>query len=597
MYNAETLEKVIATKDKHIDSKQRRENIKKWTDFYRKNLDIYITDFLGIPLFQYQKNMVNTIQDGDVTVLVCSRGSSKTFMTACTATAYATLYSNCNVIVTSLTLSQSNLLISAKLDKELSNEKTGLSPILRQYRKDGYLTFHRDTNTGGLIAEFDNGSKIIACALGESMRGQRAQIVILDEAAICSKSVYQSVAEPTLTQRMFNGRPVDYVEEPKQVFLSSARSKTNWLWRYLTKVVSGYYKGGRIKYGFMCVDALSAVCAGIQSPNQYYQRKKNTDDLTFQQEYLNIFLGENENSLFKLSDFEDNQVLEKAFYPRSLNNILDGKENTYNYSDDCVRIVACDIALSGGSEDDASCFLLMSINKNTGARKIEYLVPKEGLNTLSQVVWIKRLFYEYQAHYCVLDTKGVGQGIFDLLTTETTDTEYGKVYPAWTVTLDNTLQLTSDTVINDKVQRTISDDAQEVIIPFVGTAELNSQGHLSIRKALRDRYLSLLKDEYEMQEIISDNDPSFITKSSVEKAEILLPFLQTRMLMNEAIALEMKITETGLVKLQESTRTNRKDMYMTAMMANLVADKIQLKCQKNENNDEWSMDDWSFLSN
>lgn len=597
MYNSKVLKTIVNSKDKHIDHNQRKENTKKWIDFYRKNVDIYITDFLEIPLFQYQKNMVNTIQDSDIAVLVCSRGSSKSFMTACVATAYATLYSNCNVIVTSLTLSQSNLLISAKLDRELSNEKTGISPILRQYRKDNYLTFHKDTNTGGLIAEFDNGSKIIACALGESMRGQRSQIMILDEAAICSKTLYQQVAEPTLTQRMWNGKPSDYAEEPKQIILSSAKSKTNWLWRYLVNAVNGYYKNGRVKYGFMCVDALSAVCAGIQSPNQYYQRKKNTDDLTFQTEYMNIFLGENENSLFKLSDFEDNQILETPFYPRSIDDILDNKENTYNYSDDYVRIVACDIALSGGNEDDASCFLLMSINKKTGSRKIEYLIPIQGLNTVNQVIQIKRLFYEYQAHYCVLDTKGVGQGIFDLLTTETTDANYGSIYPAWTVTQDSILQLTSDTVINDKVQRTISENAQEVIIPFVGTSELNSQGHLSIRKALRDKYLSLLKDDYIMQEIIADKDPSFITKDSQEKANILMPFLQTRMLMNEAIALEMKITETGLIKLQESSRTNRKDMYMTAMMANLVADKIQLKCQKDNNEEEWTIEDWSFLSN
>ena len=40
-------------------------------------------------------------------------------------------------------------------------------------------------------------------------------------------------------------------------------------------------------------------------------------------------------------------------------------------------------------------------------------------------------------------------------------------------------------------------------------------------------------------------------KSAEEKADILIPFVQTRFMINEAVALEVKFTETGLIKLQE----------------------------------------------
>ena len=77
----------------------------------------------------------------------------------------------------------------------------------------------------------------------------------------------------------------------------------------------------------------------------------------------------------------------------------------------------------------------------------------------------------------------VGNVIFDLLTIPTEDTEYGITYPAWTVCKDKRLQISSDNVINDKIQRTLTSDAQEVIIPIAGTAEINSNMHLSLQKA------------------------------------------------------------------------------------------------------------------
>ena len=177
----------------------------------------------------------------------------------------------------------------------------------------------------------------------------------------------------------------------------------------------------------------------------------------------------------------------------------------------------------------------------------------------------------------MLDVKGNGAGIFDLLTTETYDAEFNKVYPAWTVCLDKKLQISSDVVMNDKIQRTISNNAEEVIIPYAGTSDLNSQMHLLLRKALKDKIISFLKDDSEMQYKIEDKDPTFATKSSEEKAFIMNPYLQTRLMINESVSLEVKFMDNGNIKLSEAKRTNTKDRYMTLAMANFLADKIHNK--------------------
>ena len=47
------------------------------------------------------------------------------------------------------------------------------------------------------------------------------------------------------------------------------------------------------------------------------------------------------------------------------------------------------------------------------------------------------------------------------------------------------------------------------------------------------------------------------------RAEIRLPFTQTKYMINEAISLEAKFLEDGKLKVQEAKRTDVKDRYMT----------------------------------
>ena len=56
-----------------------------------------------------------------------------------------------------------------------------------------------------------------------------------------------------------------------------------------------------------------------------------------------------------------------------------------------------------------------------------------------------------------------------------------------------------------------------------------------------------------------------------------MPFVNTRLMINEATSLEVQINETGLVRVKEASRMDVKDRYMTLAMASLFADKIENK--------------------
>lgn len=161
------------TESRQLSKEEIEENIIEWTTFYRRNLDIFNSDYLGITnLCLMQKQMINTFSDNDVAVAICSRGLGKSFDIGLTAIDYALLYSGINILITSMTLSQSNLIIDEKIDKIFCSKGTRWSSdILVKMREEGHIKFSTDGNTGSRVVEFSNGSKIHAVNCGESCRG------------------------------------------------------------------------------------------------------------------------------------------------------------------------------------------------------------------------------------------------------------------------------------------------------------------------------------------------------------------------------------------------------------------------------------------
>ena len=137
--------------------------------------------------------------------------------------------------------------------------------------------------------------------------------------------------------------------------------------------------------------------------------------------------------------------------------------------------------------------------------------------------------------------------------------------------------------------------AKEVVIPYAGTSELNSNGHLALRKALKDGEISLLIDDYDKKAELEKQDINYFTKEAEEKSITLLPHLQTRFMINEAISLEVKFMDTGNIKLSEAKRTDTKDRYMTLMMCNYFGDKLINKYCSDDSLDDFDFDNFQLV--
>ena len=73
------------TKKKQFTEEEWVDRVRDWTTFYRRNLDIYVTDYLGIKKIAYlQRQMLCTMSDNSQSMIICSRemGKKKTRFTS-----------------------------------------------------------------------------------------------------------------------------------------------------------------------------------------------------------------------------------------------------------------------------------------------------------------------------------------------------------------------------------------------------------------------------------------------------------------------------------------------------------------------------------
>ena len=571
-------------KNKPVDKKEYDRKIAMWQMFFLNNLNIFVKEVLGIKLHFFQEQLLLTMWDSEVFAFIGSRGIGKSFLIAIFVVAVCLLLPNYKVVICSMTIGQGNLIVEEKIKKILSSN-TGLSKVLNQLVKDGYIEFSKDRDTGGALVKFGNGSEVLSAFIGESLRGRRCNLLITDECCLIKKKDYDSIAEPLLEKYWFNGLEI----EPKQIFLTSPKSKASWFWTYLKKLVHDHYKG-KTERNFFASDIYCAVANKIQTVKQFNSRKDNTDPYAWEQEFLCIWHGDQEGALFKRQDFLDAQLLDCTYYPPNLN--FDFR-NVIEYNENEVRFLCVDLALSGGKENDLTVLMYCVVEIDTGNLRVEYISTFSGMNANEQVLRFKMAMEDFNASYFVYDAKGLGVSVTDIMMAKT----YGddKTYGAWTVNTDKALMMCSQNVLEEKVSRTIEPDSLDVMIPIVSTADSNSKNHYNLWTYLRNKKLKLLKDKYTKEYELQDEMPTFVTKDSSEKAEILLPYQQTDLLINESCNLE--IIRNGLDNITVKEKSGAlKDRFMCLGYACAFANKIYNKYQVGLE-DEFDINDYTEVYN
>lgn len=159
---------------KSLSPEQRKEQVKKWTTFYRRNWNIYAKKELGISLFFFQEIMLYLMGVSQVFYLMCSRGNSKSFMSAIAAFVRCMLYPYSEVVLTATTIKTAKKMVRNKMEDELCGK---LSKKLKYFYDKGLITFTYGQEEIRVDFHF-NKSWILILPEADSSRGKTKLVVV-----------------------------------------------------------------------------------------------------------------------------------------------------------------------------------------------------------------------------------------------------------------------------------------------------------------------------------------------------------------------------------------------------------------------------------
>ena len=509
--------------------------------FWRDHLDIAIEElFAPIKLTRDQHVIARAFGRCSDVKIVQSRGSGKTWLVALCCAAMCVLYPGTICAVCSGTAAQATLVLQklkmlADQNKNLANEiSANNARTLVQLAKDkGKCTFK-------------NGSYIESFSI-ESMRGQRAKIIVLDETALIPQEEQDAVVAPVKNYRRDISKTYEFDDfASKTVCSTSACSKVNTFYNDFMRVLNDMAKGD--PGAFACaLDYNAAAANGITDMSFFEKEKEKMPSTTFDMEYGSIFIGGNENSALPFDLTSTCRTLDKVE--------LEQPKNSKS------RYVIClDIATSTAKGSDNSILGVVKFTEcqdGSFARKMVNMRSYNGkpLDYLADEV---RRYYHVRfpnAEKIVYDARGLGDSFSRFFDKEWIDPASGKEYPPL--------------VVDDEPLSNA--DAQQVLHPFRAVNTLNQRIYTNLRVAFEKKRIELPVQERTMRARQQETED----ESSRLSAEEMAIFLEADALQFEMGNIIEKTSPSGNKTYDVPHAGQHKDRYSSLAMANDYISEIE----------------------
>lgn len=581
MTNIERMDERQAVLHEHFPSTHylhKPENVMRlmeWITYYRRNPSRFVEHYFGIVLHLYQHIILYLMEFYPSFCIVAARSAAKSFIIAVFACKEAILRPGAKIVVASATKKQARLIVSEKIKKELMPKSPLLAAEIDSFKD----------NQNEIEVVFRNGSSIVVVAANENARGYRATVMIYEEFRMIVKNIIDSVLSPFLFIRQADYLKLpeysSMVEEPKEVYISSAWYQSHWMWKLVQTLTKEMLTDQT-----SCVIAMDysiALKHNIKTRNFLIKERKKLDPISWAIEYENQMIAENAKSFFNYEQLNRNRRLKRAFYPRRNDEVLLRQKNKYDIPKQVgeIRILSCDIAMEGGSTTDNSiysCIRLLPESqeykvmdtqgehlevKRGYRRQVSYMEAVHGGETTKQAIRIKQLYADFNADYCVLDGRNAGISVYDMLAKVLYDEERNVEYKPW--------RCMNDEKVANRIQIA---GAEENVYVIKAQLETNSSIAESMRNALNSGMIDLLISNTEAVDEISNFIPEYATADVDTQLFFERPYLETVALINEMIDLEYERGEqTGLIKIVNNN--NRKDRYTSVSYGNYFAQMLE----------------------
>lgn len=537
--------------------------------YYRNNPHRYVIDVLGLSLKWFQQILLWCMMHYNFVMYLAARGQGKTYLTALFCCVRCILFPGTKIVVSSGTLKQANEVL-LKIQDDLMKQ----SSILRSEIEKCNI----GQNDASIY--FKNGSWIKTRTSSENSRSARANCIVVDEFRMVDETVINTVLRKFLT----SPRQPKYLRKPeyahlqernKEIYMSSAYFKSSWAYKKAQSYTLNFFDDTK-KYFICGLPYQVSIREGLLSRSQLEDEMSEADynELVQQMEMECLWFGDTDGSLFKFDELTARRRLRKAFPPLSFCN---DKITIPKLTATGKRILSIDVALMKSTKkkkNDASAIYindLIQVNDTAYQSNFVYGETFEGLKTDELGMIVMKYFYEYQCTDLVLDTNGIGLGVYDFITKDQICQENGKRYKAMTC-------------INDKdmAERCKVRDANKVVWSVKANANFNNEICVLLRNGIQNGKINFLIPEQDADSSLKEIYKGYFKMSPTEQAKLKMSYIQTTFAVYELIKLDHEV-KNGNIKVKE-VEGMRKDRYSSIAYSYWCACQLELKLKPQTQN-------------
>ena len=537
--------------------------------YYRANPHRYVSEVLGLSLKWFQQILLWCMMHYNFVMYLAARGQGKTYLTALFCCVRCILFPGTKIVVSSGTLKQANEVL-LKIQDDFMKQ----SSILRSEIEKCNI----GQNDASIY--FKNGSWIKTRTSSENSRSARANCIVVDEFRMVDETVINTVLRKFLT----SPRQPKYLQKPeyahmqernKEIYMSSAYFKSSWAYRKAQSYTLNFFDDTK-KYFICGLPYQVSVREGLLSRSQLEDEMSEADynELVQQMEMECLWFGDTDGSLFKFDELTARRRLRKAFPPLSFCN---DKITIPKLTATGKRILSIDVALMQSTKkkkNDASAIFindLIQVNDTAYQSNFVYGETFEGLKTDELGMIVMKYFYEYQCTDLVLDTNGIGLGVYDFITKDQICQENGKRYQAMTC-------------INDKdmAERCKVRDANKVVWSVKANANFNNEICVLLRNGIQNGKINFLIPEQDADSSLKETYKGYFKMSPTEQAKLKMSYIQTTFAVYELIKLDHEV-KNGNIRVKE-VEGMRKDRYSSIAYSYWCACQLELKLKPKTQN-------------
>lgn len=530
--------------------------------YYRSNPHRYIIDVLGLSLKWFQQILLWCMMHYNFVMYLAARGQGKTYLTALFCCVRCILFPGTKIVVSSGTLKQANEVL-LKIQDDFMKQ----SSILRSEIEKCNI----GQNDASIY--FKNGSWIKTRTSSENSRSARANCIVVDEFRMVDETVINTVLRKFLT----SPRQPKYLQKPeyshmqernKEIYMSSAYFKSSWAYKKAQSYTLNFFDDSK-KYFICGLPYQVSIREGLLSRSQLEDEMSEADynELVQQMEMECLWFGDTDGNLFKFDEMFARRKLKRAYMPLKFYN---DKVQVPKVMATEKRIISIDVALmqSTAKKKNDACAIyindLIQVNDTSYQSNFVYGETFEGLKTDDLGIIVMRYFYKYKCTDIVLDTNGIGLGVYDFIIKDQYDQETGETYKAFTC-------------INDPVMaaRCNVRDANKVVWSVKATEKFNNEICILLRNGIQNGKINFLISEQEADMILKDTYKGYLKLSTTDQMKLKMPYLQTTFAIYELVKLDHKV-ENGNIKVKEVSGM-RKDRYSSIAYSYWCACQLELK--------------------